>query len=202
MKLRISDGLIVLALVLGACDSSDLDSDEEARRAYLGLDASVAKALQLGFDGFNAATSANIDPQTTTGVSDGTLTVTGQVDQGSSDNKGMRLRIGMVGYSDGEIEIGDDETILVTYDTSELVDEQPFLDLQLKAIPDGTLDGSLVGDYAMSGALEGTATLDLTFTGDLMDGGDGTVIRAPGTTHVTGTLTNSDGGVFDVDITI
>ena len=35
------------------------------------------------------------------GVATGELTVTGQVDQGQSANKGMRLDIAMTGYSDG-----------------------------------------------------------------------------------------------------
>ncbi|HZI09117.1 MAG TPA: hypothetical protein VE153_01935, partial [Myxococcus sp.] len=60
--------------------------------------------------------SANIPAQSTAGTAAGTLTVTGQVDQGSSANKGMRLRVGMVGYSDGEEAVGDDEDpVNITY---------------------------------------------------------------------------------------
>src|SRR5688572_6436470 len=81
----------VLSMGSAGCSSDDVDSDEEARRAYLGLDESIAKALPLGFDGYNAASNANIPPQSTTGDAAGTLTVTGQVDKGASDNKGMRL---------------------------------------------------------------------------------------------------------------
>ena len=54
----------------------------------------------LGFAGFNAASSANIPPQMTTGDVAGTLTVTGQVDQGASSNKNMRLVEALVGYQD------------------------------------------------------------------------------------------------------
>ena len=79
--------LVLASTSLIACGSDDIDSDEEARRAYLGLHESIGASLQLGFDGFNAASSANIDPQATTGVATGNLTITGQVDQGSSDRR-------------------------------------------------------------------------------------------------------------------
>ena len=74
-------GLFLLGAV--GCTDNTVNSDEAARRAYLGLDNSIEKSLNLGFAGFNAATSANIAPQTTTGTTTGMLTVTGQVDQGS-----------------------------------------------------------------------------------------------------------------------
>src|SRR5262249_36984974 len=106
-------------VAMAACGSDEIDSNEQARRAYLGLDGSIAKSVKLGFDGFNMASSANIMPQTTAGLSAGTITVTGQVDQGSSSNKGMRLYVGMVGYTDGNLPIDmDNHTIHVVYDTS------------------------------------------------------------------------------------
>jgi hypothetical protein len=133
----------------------------------------------------------------------GTLTVTGQVDQGSSSNKGMRLYVAMVGYTDGNVVIdSDNHTIHVLYDTSTDVAMQPFLSMQLKNFPNGTLDGTLVGDYQMSGDLKGGVTLNLTFAGQTMDGGNGLVLRVPGSTAVTGTATTADNGVFDVDVTI
>jgi hypothetical protein len=196
--------LFMLCLVLGACSDDSISSDEQARRAYLGLDGSIEKSINLGFDGFNAASSANIDPQMTAGdaTPGGTLTITGQVDQGASNNKGMRLYVGMVGYTDGPFVIDDDQhTITVTYDTSATQAEQPALDMMLKNIPSGTLDGTLSGDYHLSGDLAGDVTLDLTFSGTLMaDSGD-TVVRVPGSTHVTGTATSGD-GVYMVDVTI
>ena len=191
------------ALFVTACSSSDIDSNEEARRAYLGLDESVGKSIQLGFDGFNAASSANIDPQATAGTANGTITITGQVDQGASANKGMRLHVGMVGYDDGPFVIdADGNTIEVTYDTSDVDTEQPFLSMMLKNIPTGTLDGTLSGTYILSGDIESQATLDLVFDGQLQDGGGGSVIRVTGSTHVTGTLTTDAGGTFDVDVTL
>ena len=197
--------IFMLCLVLGACGGDDgISSDEQARRAYLGLDGSVAKSITLGFDGFNAASSANIDPQMTTGdaMPGGTLTITGQVDQGASNNKGMRLYVGMVGYTDGPFEIDDDHnTISVTYDTSMTQLEQPYLQMMLTNIPTGTLDGSLMGDYHLSGDLDADVTLDLTFTGTLMSGSNNTVVRVPGSTHVTGTATSGD-GMYAVDLTI
>lgn len=198
--------LLLLSLSLTgslvACDGDDIDSDEEARRAYLGLDTSIEKSITLGFQGFNAASSANIDPQSVTGTVAGNLTVTGQVDQGSSANKGMRLRVGMVDYTDGPFPINDDgDTIEIIYDTDMVVESQPFLSMQLKNIPTGTLDGTLMGTYFMEGAIEGEAVLNLTFSGQLMDGGNGTVVRVPGTTSVTGTV-EANGGTFTVDVDI
>lgn len=203
--------LLLLCFVLGACGSSDtVSSDEQARRAYLGLDTSIGKSITLGFAGFNSASSANISPQMVAGdaMPGGTLTITGQVDQGSSANKGMRLYVGMVAYTDGPIKINDKgDTIKVTYDTSMTQTDQPYLQMMLKNIPTGTLDGSLTsggtmtGVYHLSGDIKGDVTLDLTFTGTLMAGPSNTVVRVPGSTHVTGMATSGD-GVYTVDLTI
>ena len=195
--------LLLLCFVLGACGSSDtVSSDEQARRAYLGLDKSIGKSITLGFDGFNSATSANISPQMVAGDKAGTLTVTGQVDQGSSANKGMRLLVGMVGYSDGPI-VSDDKnhTITVTYDTDAATATQPALSMMLKNIPTGTVDGTLMGIYHLTGDIKGDVTLDLTFSGTLMSGQNNTVVRVPGSTHVTGTAVSGD-GMYAVDVTI
>ncbi len=192
--------LAVLA-VAGCSDDGAIDSNEEARRAYLGLDTSIAKSLTLGFAGFNAASSANIPPQMTVGVEAGTLVITGQVDQGSSANKGMRLRVGMVGYTDGPVVLdGEDVTVEITYDTDPDPALQPYLQLSLKNIPTGTLTGTLTGTYHMTGDLAGDATVDLMFSGMLQAEGNG-VIRAPGTTTVTGTASTGD-GVYDVQLTL
>jgi hypothetical protein len=205
--IRIS--LLIVALGVAACGSDDIDSDEEARRAYFGLDESIAKSLALGFAGFNAATSANISPQMATGIVAGTLTISGQVDSGMSANKEMRLRVGMVGYNDGPLEIEyEDETIEVdiTYDTSADVLMQPYLQLSLRGIPSGTFTGTLTGVYTMRGDIEGEANLNLMLSGSLMpdpaNPGDPTkTLRVPGTTTVTGTAESGD-GTFEVNITI
>jgi len=190
-----------------ACsDGDDIDSNEEARRAYFGLDASVEKSLALGFAGFNAASSANIDPQMMAGDSAGMLTITGQVDQGSSANKGMRLRVGMVDYTDGDIivvnEDSDDELIVnITYSTNADAAMQPFLDLKLQGIPTGTFSGTLTGVYSMTGDIEGSAELSLSFSGKLMSNGAGGTVRVPLMTTVTGTAKSGD-GTYDVNITL
>src|SRR5687767_10693034 len=185
----------VLCIFLSACGGDD-DSDAavkstaDAERAYLGLDASVDKALQLGFDGFNAASSANIDPQTANGEESGTLTVSGQVDQGSSDNKTMHLTEALDSYSDdGKIQYSTNPAAL------------PSIELKLSKIPDGTLDGTLSGSFGMSGELMGSVTLSLTIEAALQpDPADDTKVqREPGTTHVTGTAT-SGGDSYTVDI--
>ncbi|MBK9032876.1 MAG: hypothetical protein IPL61_16660 [Myxococcales bacterium] len=198
--------VLISALVLavtGACaDDAAIDSDEAARRAYLGLDGSVAKSLGLGFDGFNAASSANIPPQTGAGDVAGTITITGQVDQGSSANKEMRLHVGMVGYDDGPFPVGpDDETISIAYDTDTAEATQPYLHLALRNIPAGTFTGELTGTYHLTGAIAGDVTLDLTMQGLLQDGGGGVTERMPGSTTVTGTATSGD-GIYDVTLTL
>jgi hypothetical protein len=201
--------LVVLSMAAMACSDDGVDSDEEARRAYLGLDGSIEKSLNLGFQGFNLASSANIDAQATTGTSAGMLTVSGQVDQGSSDNKGMRLYIGMVGYDDGDVEYNEDHDLVhLVYDTSADTAAQPYLNLKLNNVPTGTLTGTLdanstmTGVYNISGDIEGTLTLNLTINGMLMAGTGTQVLRVPGSTTVVGTATNQDGGVYDINITL
>ena len=191
-----------MPLLLACADDDAIDSDEEARRAYLGLDGSVAKSLALGFAGFNAATSANIPPQMTSGDAAGTLAITGQVDQGASANKEMRLYVGMVDYDDGSFPINDaGDTISIQYDTDLESATQPYLHLSLRDIPAGTFTGELTGTYHLAGAIEGDATLNLTMSGALMDDGSGGTLRMPGATTVTGTATSGD-GVYQVSLTL
>lgn len=180
-------GLVAFVVGCSGESSNGVSSADTAKEAYLGLDPHIDKAITLGFQGFNAATSANIAPQTANGNTSGTLTVTGQVDQGKSANKTMHLTEQLTSYSDdGKI----------TYATS----TAPTLDMTLNGIPTGTMNGSLAGTYAMSGGLTGTVSLNLTFTSGLEPGSGVLVQRQPGTTHVTGTAT-SDGGTFSIDIT-
>jgi hypothetical protein len=199
-------GLMLVTALFGACsDDEGIDSNEEARRAYFGLDGSIEKSLTLGFAGFNAASSANIAPQAGVGDVGGMLTISGQVDQGASTNKEMRLRIGMVDYTDGEVVIEqegeDDVKVNITYDTNADVLMQPYLQLSLRNIPDGTFTGTLTGSYTMEGDLEGTAELNLTFAGKLVSNGTGGTTRVPLMTTVTGTAKSGD-GTFDVNITL
>jgi hypothetical protein len=181
----------ITALALAGCGDDGVSSTEDAERAYKGLDSSIDQAIQLGFDGFNAASNASIPPQTGNGTMTGTMTISGKVDQGSSDNKTMTLDEALAKYSnDGKL----------TYDTTD--GSLPVIDMKLSKIPTGTIAGSLNGAYTISGELEGTVTLNLTFTGDLQaKAGDDTKIeRKPGTTHILGTA-DSPYGVYDVDIT-
>jgi hypothetical protein len=188
--------LLPLLLAFTACGSNNVSSRDDARRAYLGVDTSVDKALDLGFQGFNDAKSANIPPESDVGLLSGTVTVAGQVDQGASSNKQMRLTMAMATYSD---------LAHLTYDTTENQNggvPLPVLDMSLQGIPDGTLSGTLAGTLQISGDLSGSVTLDLSFTGDLTsDASSGTsrIIRKAGTTHITGTATSA-AGVFAVDV--
>lgn len=196
----------VASLSAAACSDDGIDSDEAARRAYLGLDGSIEKSLNLGFAGYNSATSANIAPQNGTGDAAGALTITGQVDQGASSNKEMRLYVGMVDYTDGVFQVqveGEQVPVDVdlTYDTSAVVTEQPYLHLSLRNVPDGDFTGELTGTYLLAGDIEGDVTLTLTMAGAIMDGGGGVVVRVPGSTTITGTATSGD-GLYDVAITL
>lgn len=195
MSRKLLVGLLVLS-----CGAPSVSSDETARRAYLGLDRAIGKCLTLGFAGFNSASSANISPQTAAGDKSGTVTVTGQVDQGASANKGMRLKVGMATYSDGDIVPDGGSPISVTYNAGD-AGPAPALDLSLKNIPNGTLDGTLAGDFTMSGDLSGNVTLGLTMAGMIESDGDGGTRRKAGTVKVTGTAT-SGGGTFNVDLTL
>lgn len=202
---RRSFTLLSAALLLSAAGcGNDISSDEQARRAYLGLDKSVGKSLQLGFAGFNAASSANIPAQTAAGDAGGTLTITGQVDQGASSNKGMRLRVGMAGYTDGEVTLPDDDKtkVKLTFQTTTDTTMQPALTLSLRNIPNGTFDGTLAGTFQMAGDLEGDVTLNLTMSGQIEDDGTGKVRRKAGTTTVTGTAKSGDGGEYQVNVTL
>lgn len=204
MRNFIACSLVLLAAACGGDDGADIDSNEEARRAYLGLDGSIGASLTLGFAGFNAANSANIDPQTAPGPALGTLTISGQVDQGSSDNKNMRLYVGMVEYSEGPIVVvvdDEEQMINITYDTDAETTTQPYLELQLRDVPTGTLTGTLKGVYHMTGDLEGDVTLDLSFSGMLQGTSQQDVTRVPGSTTVTGTATSGD-GLYDVNLTL
>jgi len=90
-----------------AAQCGGVSNTESARRAYIGLDKAVDRALSLGFDGFNAATDANIPPQMGNGDVAGTMLVTGQVSQGSSSNREMRLLVTLTDYRDMVTDNGD-----------------------------------------------------------------------------------------------
>lgn len=131
------------------------------------------------------------------------MTVNGQVDQGSSDNKGLRLDVGLENYADLEDldeEDPDDDDLVVTYDTD--AGTLPAVELKLRDIPEGTMEGTFAGVVYMTGDLEGGLDFDLTLAGTITsDGGDG-VSRVPDSCAISGTVTNEGGGVYDVDLTL
>ena len=202
MTHRLLAAALPVCLLAGACGGDDsVDSDEEARRAYLGLDSSIEKSLNLGMDGYSAADNANIPDQSGVGEVAGTIVVSGQVDSGASDNKEMRLYVALVDYTDGPFAVDEDEEeeIDITYDTDEA--DLPYLQLSLRDIPNGTFTGTLTGFYLMSGDLEGEVTLELTMSGEIEGPDIDTITRVEGTTHVTGTASAGDGS-YEVDVTI
>lgn len=196
--------LLATLLFAFACGSDEerkpgVSNTESARRAYLGLDSAIEKALNLGMQGFNAATSANIAPQTTSGDVGGTLVVGGQVDQGASANKTMRLATDFTTYEDAVAVNGDAQVLHIVYDA--ISGGTTTLEIKLAGIPDGTFTGTFQQTLHMSGDLEGDVILDLAFSGDIQAGTGGGIERVPGTTHVTGTAT-SPYGTYTVDLTI
>jgi hypothetical protein len=186
--------------LLTACGG--VNSDREAELAWLGLDRSVDRAIELGLRGFSEADSANLATQTGAGEVSGQMFVDGQADQGASDNKGLRLEVRLEDYADlADVDDDGDAEVAITYDTLE--GAPALFDLKLRGIPDGTFTGTVVGEFAMVGDLAGLVTLDLALTGDLEEDPEieGGTRRQPGTLSVVGTATNDVGGVFQVDVT-
>jgi hypothetical protein len=196
--------LMILSSILAAGCSSDtaVDSNEQARRAYLGLDKSVSKGLTLAFQGYDMASNANIPAQMMTGDVRGTIAVTGKVDHGNPTQATMNVDIGLATYGDGPVSIdAKGHTVSITYDTSTDVTQQPVLNLKLNASSGNSLSGTLGGDYTMSGDLKGVVTLDLTIDG-MFSGSGTTVQRVPGSTIVTGSAVNASGGMYQINVTL
>lgn len=184
---------LLAALALGCQPANDeVANADSARRAYLGLDRAIDRALELGFDGYNAASNANIPEQMAPGDASGTMVVGGKVDAGTSNNKEMDLQVTLTDYSDGPVE-----------DTYEIVyaGGPALLGLSLKGLPDASLTGTFTGEFTMTGALAGAVALDLDITGQTEAAQDGTIQRKAGTIHVVGTAT-SDYGVFMIDVSL
>ncbi len=200
MRLHLTCVLMTLTALSGCGNGNSVNSDEQARRAYLGLDKSISKSLALGFMGYDAATNANIPTQTAAGDATGKLTISGHVDQGNPSQVSMGLDIGMTMYSDGKIMVdAKGDTIAVTYATS--MTAPPTLSLKLNSSAGDTLTGSLVGDYTMSGDLQGSVTLNLQIDGKF-SGTAPNVTRVAGSTTVTGTAVSSSGGTYMVNTTL
>ena len=106
-----------------------------------------------GFQGVDPAAAAALGRELEGGAEVGQGPVGGQVDQGASANKGMRLDVTLVEYQDLP---ATDEDLLIIYDT----DVAPSLDLSLRSIPDGTLTGTLTGEFVMTGEIEGPVVLE------------------------------------------
>jgi hypothetical protein len=193
--------LACFALVLAACGSDTVSSTDNARKAYLGLDGAVDRAINLGLKGKNEAQSANIPTETGSGDVSGTLTVTGMVDQGTAKMAQMTLQTAFVMYQD-RVPAGDAPGAAsgLTYDSDAAA--PPALGMSLKDLPNGTLTGTFNGKVHMSGGLKGDITLALSLTATLQPVPTMTanLQRVPGSTHITGTAT-SDYGTYMVDIT-
>lgn len=199
MQLRrslLSFSVLALALSLVDCGggpSGAVDDPVSAELSYLGLDRAIDRAIDLGFDGFNASNSgANIPEQMDAGELSGAMVVSGKVDSGSSDNKNMTLDVTLTDYSD--VVLAGDR--MVVYEGGPAV-----LDLSFKGLPNATFSGTLSGSFAMTGDLAGGVTLDLQLTGETEAGPGDIIVRKVGTIRVVGTA-SSDYGVYDVDVSL
>lgn len=191
---------VLTLLSLAGCGG--LSSEREAELAAAGLDVAIDRGIALGLEAFNAATSANIPDRTGDGNVSGTLTVGGQVDQGASDNKELRLTLLLDDYSDFvDVDDDDDRDVAITYDSD---DPLPRLDLSLRDMPDGTLSGTLTGTFLLHGDVRGEVTLDLDLDGAIEEipSTAGEIRKVDGSVTVTGNATNDHGGTWDVDITL
>ncbi len=189
-----SRGLLALCFVFVAaaagCSNEDTTVNSNALEAYIELDSSIDKAMNLAFLGVNTAPTENIDPRTVNGDAKGTLVVRGQVDQGTGSSKTVRVDTIYSGYS-------DDGAIL--YATN--ADAPPLLALELRGVPYGTFSGTFEGMFIMSGALTGPITVELAIDGQLQPTGNtGAVARVPYATHIHGTAV-SNYGTYAVDFT-
>ncbi|MBL8679023.1 MAG: hypothetical protein JNK05_07645 [Myxococcales bacterium] len=195
---RSLSSLALLAALSAQCGG--VSNAEAARKAYVGLDRAVDRALSLAFDGFNAATSANIPAQTGNGDVMGTMLVEGQVSQGSSSNREMRLRVTLTNYRDTVRDNGDGGTgaeLRLIYDMPQGGTPLTF-DLSLRP---PTFTGTMTGTLRMTGEIEGTVTLNLMMSGQLesMSGMGSRLMRVAGSTRIQGTVT-SGSTTFNVDV--
>jgi hypothetical protein len=191
----------MLCATFGCGDGGNkVSNTENAQRAYLGLDLSIDKAINLGMQGFNMASSANISPQTGNGDTTGTLVVGGHVDQGASSNKTMNLTTDYTNYEDAARAPNDGGVLKIIYNAAS--NGVAGLSMKLSNIPNGTFNGSFMQTMHMSGDLQGDVTLNLAFNGDLQPVASGStqIQRKPGTTHITGSATSSY-GTYAVDLT-
>jgi hypothetical protein len=193
--------LSVALLAVLSAQCGGVSNADAARKAYVGLDRAVDRALSLAFDGLNAATSANIPSQMGNGDVSGTMLVEGQVSQGSSSNREMRLRVTLMNYRDMVRDNGDGGSgseLRLVYDMP--MGGAPLtFDLSIRP---PMFTGTLTGTLRMTGELEGTVTLNMTMAGQLesMSGMGSRLMRVPGTTRIQGTVT-SGSSTFTVDTT-
>jgi hypothetical protein len=201
-----------IALATGACGNGSVNNEESARRAYFGIDKAIEKAMNLGMQGFNMATSANIAPQTAMGDvavgpdgGFGTLVVAGQVDQGMSVNKELRLTTDFTDYEDLLYTSDDSGTIHIIYNGAS--GGATTLSLSLRNIPAmgdttsmGTYSGTFMQTLHMSGDLAGDVTLNLTLAGQIHRSADGNLERVAGGSTIMGTAM-SQYGTYNVNIT-
>jgi hypothetical protein len=196
--------LTVAVLSLLAAQCGGVSNADGARRAYLGLDRAVDRALSLAFDGVNAASSANIPAQMASGDLAGTMLVEGQVSQGSSSNREMRLLVTLTGYRDNVSDTGATDAG-ATGPALRLIYSKPAsgmpiaMDLSLRP---PMFTGTFAGTLDMTGELAGTVTVNVTLSGQLesMSGSGSRLQRVAGTTRITGTVTSAY-GMYPVDVT-
>jgi hypothetical protein len=181
-----------------------VSNEASARRAYVGLDKATTRALGLAFDGFNAATSANIPPQMGMGDTMGTMLVEGQVSQGMSMNRELRLGVTLANYQDmitDNLDGGTGAMLRLIYSKPEDAGAPLSLTLSLRPGQMPSLTGTFTGTVRMTGELTGDVTLNLMISGEVraVAGMGMRYERVPATTRITGTVVSSV-GTYVVDV--
>lgn len=174
---------LVAVLALSGCGDDGLADQEKVIVIYDNFQPSIEKIIENGLLAKDASTSgANITPITADGDIAGLMTIGGQVAQSSSNNENLKLWVQLDAYGDTE---------LVVYQTDNASDDSKLqFTLQISSQPeDNVMNGSIVGDIAVSGEVEGTGTLALTFVSDLEDDDNNLSVIC---SHVTGTVSSGD----------
>lgn len=158
----------------------------------------------MAFVGFNAASSANIPPQTAMGDAMGTIVVDGQVSQGMSANREMRLNITLANYQDMVTDAPDGGTsaaLHLTYDKPEDAGTPLSMSLSLRPNTQPSLTGTISGTLRLSGDLQGTVTVFFGITGEIrsMSGMGMRYELVPGSTRIAGSVMSAF-GTYNVDI--
>jgi hypothetical protein len=180
------------ALVLAHCGGKDgaVDDPVSAQLSYLGLDRAIDRAIDLGFDGFNAATAPTSRSRWTAASS----RVNGRQWQGRSGRVDQQEYV-------AHFTLSDDYSTPCSRVSAGRVQRGPaLLDLSFKGC-ERDFTGTLQGSFAMTGDLtDGVTTRPPAHR---RDGGAPKIIIAPQAGHdPRGSVRRARITVYDVDVSL